>query len=100
MSKKKRTKIRTGILLDCPCGAKGMIYEIGECRWFAHCPACGRLVFISSAQVFERAKAGGKLCSHTVELKPCKDGVSQTGWCPKCRTRVFEPMPPAGKGGQ
>ncbi len=91
MSEKKKTKIRTGILADCQCGAKGMVYQTGQCRWFFHCPACGRLAFISSAQVFERVKAGGKLCPHCPELKPCKDGKSQSSWCGICRTRVFQP---------
>jgi len=91
MSGKIRTKIRTGILMDCSCGAKAMVYQNGECRWFSHCPACGRLTFVSSAQVFERVKAGGKLCPHEPEFKTCKDGKSMTSWCKVCRVRVFLP---------
>jgi hypothetical protein len=94
MSDKKMGKTKTNILINCPCGAKAMIYQIRQCRWFAHCPSCGRITFIYSAQVLERVKAGGKLCPHNPELKPCKDGVTTTSWCKKCRVRIFAPMTP------
>jgi hypothetical protein len=100
MTGKKKGKLKTNTYLDCPCGAKAMVYQTGQCRWFSHCPACGRLTFFSSAQVFERLKAGGKLCVHEPELKMCKDGISQTSWCPFCRVRTFQSMPPVGEGGQ
>ncbi len=89
MVKRKGGKIRTNILVDCPCGAKGAVYDIGGCRWFVHCAGCGRIIFISSAQVFERIKLGGALCPHHVEFAKCKDGVSLTSWCSTCRVRTF-----------
>ena len=88
----KSGKTKTNIFISCPCGSKAMIYQVTDCRWFSHCPACGRLTFFSSAQVFERIKAGGKLCPHNPELKECKDGKSKTSWCPACRVRVFAPL--------
>ena len=90
--KKKNAKIRTGILMDCPCGAKAAVFGNGESRWFSHCPACGRLVFWSNYQLTERISAGGKLCAHNPDLKTCKDGKSKTSWCKACRVRVFIPI--------
>lgn len=92
MTGKKTGKTKTNIYLGCPCGAKAMIYQTGECRWFSHCPGCGRITFFSSVQVLERVKAGGKLCPHNPPLKTCKDGISQTSWCKACRIRTFVPI--------
>jgi hypothetical protein len=89
MDKGKKTK--TGLYLDCPCGAKAAVFESGECRWYSHCPGCGRLTFWANPQLTERIKAGGKLCLHDPELKTCKDGKSMTSWCRACRVRVFVP---------
>ena len=87
----KKKKTNTGIYLDCPCGAKAVVFESGECKWYAHCPGCGRLTFWSNPQLTERVKAGGKLCSHSPELKACKNSTSMTSWCKTCRVRVFVP---------
>ena len=92
MTRKKKGKTRTNIYLDCPCGAKAAVFQNAESRWFAHCVSCGRLVFWSNHQLTERIKAGGKLCPHKPELKPCKDGVTQTSWCKACRVRTFVPI--------
>lgn len=85
-------KKSTNVLTDCLCGAKAAIYEIKEGTWFCHCGGCGSIAFINSAQVFQRVKAGGKLCPHQVEFKSCKDGKTQTGFCLVCRTRFFRPV--------
>ena len=92
MSSKKSGKTKTNIYLGCGCGSKAMIYRTGECRWFAHCPGCGRITFFSSAQVLERVRMGGKLCLHNPKLEPCKDGITLTSWCPICRIRNFVPI--------
>lgn len=92
MTKKNRRKVRTGIYLDCTCGAKSAVFENGECRWFAHCVSCGKLVFWSNYQLTERIKVGGKLCPHNPEMKTCKDGRSLTSWCEACRVRTFLPV--------
>jgi len=86
-------KTGTNILLACPCGAKAAVIQNGESRWFSHCPACGTIQFWSSPQLTERARAGGKLCSHHVHPKLCKNGTSETTWCPTCRVRTFSPSP-------
>lgn len=88
MSKKKFT----GVLNACQCGGKGMVYEIGVGTWFCHCAGCGFIAFINSTQVFLRLKAGGKLCPHQIEFKPCKDGKTKTCFCSVCRTRFFRPV--------
>lgn len=89
MDKKKKTN--TGFYLDCPCGAKAAVFESGECKWYAHCPGCGRLTFWTNPQLTERVKAGGKLCSHYPELKACHNSTSLTSWCKACRVRIFVP---------
>ena len=90
MDKKKKTN--TGLYLDCPCGAKAAVFESGECKWYAHCPGCGRLTFWTNPQLTERVKVGGKLCTHNPELTVCKDGKSMTTWCMSCRIRAFLPV--------
>jgi len=91
MTNKKKEK--TGIFIDCPCGARAAVFKNGECKWFAHCPGCGRLTFWANPQIFERVKAGAKLCGHNPEPKICKGGHSETTWCKACRVRVFIPLP-------
>jgi hypothetical protein len=91
MAKNNGVKIKTGIYLECPCGSKSAVIQNGESRWFSHCPACGRLVFWASPQLTDRVRAGGKLCPHNPDFKNCKDGISKTSWCEKCRVRTFRP---------
>ena len=83
----------TDIVLSCQCGGKAAVFQTGESRWYAHCPACGTMQFWRSPMLTARAKAGGRLCPHNPERKACKDGHSQTSWCAACRVRVFAPIP-------
>ena len=84
-----KAKQKLDLLVNCPCGSKAGIFE-GRAGYYCHCLHCGRLTFFKSDTLVERVRAGAKsICDHKVELKECKGG--QTGWCPKCRARVFVP---------
>lgn len=87
-------KTSTDMHLACPCGAQAAVFENGDSRWFGHCVSCGRLVFWTSPQLTKRVRAGGRLCPHNPESKPCKGGRTETSWCPSCRVRVFSPIRP------
>lgn len=85
----KRTRKKTGLFIYCPCGSKGAVVET-EWGYYCHCPHCGRLSFFRNEALLEKVRLGAKhICDHDIQLKPCKGG--QTGWCPKCRLRVFAP---------
>ena len=85
----KKNRRKTGLFISCECGSKAAIVETNW-GYYAHCPHCGRLSFFRSDSLLEKIRLGGKsLCDHEIEFKNCKGG--QTGWCPKCRLRVFVP---------
>jgi len=88
MGKKKATKKKaTEFFLDCPCGAKAQVFELGDKGFMAHCPGCGSLTFFHNPQLLQRLGFGGQLCPHQPEQKPCPGG--DTSWCPICRVRTF-----------
>ena len=95
MTKEKSTKKRTSskqpteFSLTCSCGAKARVFSIGEKGFMAHCPACGALTFFRNADLLERVRLGGSLCSHELAKKSCPGG--HTSWCPVCRVRTFYP---------
>ena len=90
MARKKKTRNKTGLFISCPCGSRAGISRT-DWGYYSHCPRCGRLCFFRNDSLLERIKLGAKtICDHDIELKACKGG--QTGWCPKCRLRVFAPM--------
>lgn len=79
----------TGKTMKCPdCGAVISIHLVkGGRRFYAHCTGCGRMQF-GPAESLERLTAGALyVCTHGVELTPCKRGF--TSWCPICRVRTF-----------
>ncbi len=82
-------KSKTGLYLDCPCGAKSPVSEDKHSKWFSHCVNCGRLTFWSNPMLTEKLKYSGKLCPHGPKLNDCKGG--KTSFCKLCRTRVFMP---------
>jgi len=82
-------KTKTGLYIDCPCGARSPVFENKDSKWFSHCVNCGRLTFWSNPMLTERLRYGGKLCPHDPELKTCKNG--KTSFCKLCRIRVFVP---------
>lgn len=88
MARKKAAKKKpTVFFIDCPCGAKARVFELGEKGYMAHCPGCGTLTFFHNPQLLERLRFGGHLCPHHPEGKPCPGG--HTTWCPICRVRTF-----------
>jgi len=90
MSRKRKTRNRTGVFVDCECGSRAAIYQT-DWGFYIHCPRCGMLSFFRNDSLLEKVKLGAKtICDHDIKLKDCKGG--QTGWCPKCRLRIFIPM--------
>ena len=88
MAKKKATgKKATEFFLDCSCGARAQVFELGEKGYLAHCAGCGSLTFFHNPVLLERLRFGGQLCPHQPEQKPCAGG--HTTWCPVCRVRSF-----------
>ncbi len=84
--KKAAKKTPTEFSLDCPCGAKALIFEL-ERGYMAHCVACGAITFFDNPALLGRLRYGGQLCPHDPKPKPCRGG--HTTWCPVCRIRIF-----------
>ncbi len=78
-------------LWQCSCGAKNQKIRLDKRgRPFAHCAACGRIIFWLDPEKFLTAEP---FCRHGPPVKPTKAKGIQTSWCGLCQIRVFEPIP-------
>ncbi|MFC1924063.1 hypothetical protein ACFLXA_01680 [Chloroflexota bacterium] len=84
---KSKEKLGT---FKCSCGSMAGLF-VGRKGYYSHCLHCGAMAFFNNETIVERIKAGATtLCGHKIELKDCKGG-GKTGWCHKCRVRIFIP---------